>query len=32
VSAKFERKTEPTQQEVDSLVKEAENKKVDEAR
>ena len=31
VSAKFERKTEPTQQEIDMLVKDAENKKVDEA-
>ena len=32
VSAKFERKSEPTQQEIDMLVREAENKKVDEAR
>lgn len=32
VSGKFERKTEPTQEEIDMLVKEAENKKVDEAR
>ena len=32
VGAKFERKNEPTQQEIDMLVKEAENKKADEAR
>ena len=32
VSAKFERKTEPTQQEIDMLVKEADNKIADEAR
>ena len=32
VGAKFERKTEPTHEEIDSLVKEAENKKVDEVR
>lgn len=32
VGAKFERKSEPTQQEIDMLVREAENKKVDESR
>lgn len=32
VGAKFERKSEPTQQEIHMLVREAENKKVDESR
>ena len=32
VGAKFERKNEPTKEEMDMILKEAENKKVDEVR
>jgi hypothetical protein len=32
VSAKFERKNEPTKEEMDMILKEAENKKVNEVR